>query len=60
MMGEKVSEPGAVIYQGDLSSNYPMAGMLLPEIAETWSGILRSFLTAFYRPTVLDLGCGTG
>jgi SAM-dependent methyltransferase len=60
MMGEKVFEPGAVTYEGDLSSNYPMARMLSTETAETWSGILRSFLTAFYRPIVLDLGCGTG
>jgi SAM-dependent methyltransferase len=60
MMGEKVFEPGAVTYEGDLSSNYPMARMLSTETAGTWSGVLRPFLTTFYRPTVLDLGCGTG
>jgi SAM-dependent methyltransferase len=37
-----------------------MARMLSTETAETWSGVLRPFLTTFYRPTVLDLGCGTG
>jgi SAM-dependent methyltransferase len=60
MMGEKVFEPGAVTYKGDLASNYPMARMVSAETADTWSGVLRPFLTAFYRPTVLDLGCGTG
>jgi SAM-dependent methyltransferase len=60
MMGEKVFEPGAVAYEGDLSSNYPMARMLSAETADTWAGVLRPFLTTFDRPTVLDLGCGTG
>jgi SAM-dependent methyltransferase len=60
MMGEKVFEPGAVTYEGELASNYPMARMVSAETAHTWSGVLRPFLTAFYRPTVLDLGCGTG
>ena len=60
MMGEKVVEPGAVTYEGDLASNYPRARMVSAETADTWSGVLRPFLTAFYRPTVLDLGCGTG
>ncbi len=60
MMGEKVFEPGAVTYEGDLSSNYPMARMVSAETADTWSGVLRPFLTTFCRPTVLDLGCGTG
>jgi SAM-dependent methyltransferase len=60
MMGEKVFEPGAITYEGDLSSNYPMARMLSAETADTWAGVLRPFLTAVYRPTVLDLGCGTG
>jgi SAM-dependent methyltransferase len=60
MMGKKVFEPGAVTYEGDLSANYPPARMLSTETAETWSGVLRPFLATFYRPTVLDLGCGTG
>jgi ubiquinone/menaquinone biosynthesis C-methylase UbiE len=60
MMGEKVFEPGAVTYEGDLSSNYPIARMLSADTAETWAGVLRPFLTMLDRPTVLDLGCGTG
>jgi SAM-dependent methyltransferase len=60
MMNERVFEPGAVTYEGNLSSNYPMARMLSAETAHTWAGVLRPFLTTRYRPTVLDLGCGTG
>jgi SAM-dependent methyltransferase len=60
MRGEKVFEPGAVTYEGDLSSNYPMARLLSADTAETWAGVLRPFLTTVGRPTVLDLGCGTG
>jgi SAM-dependent methyltransferase len=60
MMGEKGFEPGAVAYEGDLPSNYPMARRLSAETADTWAGVLRPFLTTFYRPTVLDLGYGTG
>ena len=60
MGDEKVFEPGAVIYEGDLASNYPMARMISAETADTWCNVLRPFLTAWYRPTVLDLGCGTG
>lgn len=60
MMGEKMFEPSAVTYEGDLASNYPMARMVSVETADTWSGVLRPFLTTFYRPTVLGLGCGTG
>jgi ubiquinone/menaquinone biosynthesis C-methylase UbiE len=59
-MCEKVFEPGAVAYEGDLASNYPMARVVSAETADTWSGVLRPFLTTFDRPTVLDLGCGTG
>jgi ubiquinone/menaquinone biosynthesis C-methylase UbiE len=60
MTSEKIFEAGAVTYEGDLASNYPMARMVSAEAAETWSGILRSFLTTFHHPTVLDLGCGAG
>ena len=60
VMREKGFEPGAVRYERDLSSNYPMARMVSAETADTWSSILRPFLTVCYRPTVLDLGCGTG
>src|SRR5262249_41104533 len=60
MRGEKMFEAGAVTYEGDLASNYPMARMVSAETADTWSGVLRPVLTTFYRATVLDLGCGTG
>jgi SAM-dependent methyltransferase len=60
MRDEKGFEPGAVRYGGDLASNYPMARMVSAETAETWASVLRPFLTVFDRPTVLDLGCGTG
>jgi SAM-dependent methyltransferase len=60
MMREKGFAPGAVRYEGDLSSNYPMARRLSAETADTWSIVLRPFLIAFDRPTVLDLDCGTG
>jgi 2-polyprenyl-3-methyl-5-hydroxy-6-metoxy-1,4-benzoquinol methylase len=60
MMNERVFAPGAVTYEGDLSSNYPMARMLSAETAQTWAGVLRPCLTTLSRPTVLDLGCGTG
>jgi SAM-dependent methyltransferase len=53
-------EPGAVTYEGDLASNYPMARMVSAETAETWSGVLRPFLTTYRHPMVLDLGCGAG
>jgi ubiquinone/menaquinone biosynthesis C-methylase UbiE len=60
MTSEKVFEPGAVTYEGDLVSNYTTARMVSAEAAETWSGVLKPFLATFYRPTVLDLGCGAG
>jgi SAM-dependent methyltransferase len=60
MMGEKMFEPGAVSYEGDLAANYPMARMVSAETAETWAGVLRPFLTTFSHPTILDLGCGSG
>lgn len=53
-------EPGVVAYEGDLPSKYPRARMLSNETADTWSNVLKPFLTRFRCPTVLDLGCGTG
>jgi lincosamide nucleotidyltransferase A/C/D/E len=53
-------EPGAITYEGDLASNYPMARMVSAETAETWSDVLRPFITTFDHPIVLDLGCGAG
>jgi ubiquinone/menaquinone biosynthesis C-methylase UbiE len=50
-----------IVYnEGDLSSNYPAARALSAETSATWSDVLRPFLARYYRPTVLDLGCGTG
>src|SRR5260370_2457613 len=50
-----------IVYnEGDISSNYPAARALSAETSGTWSDVLRPFLARYYRPTVLDLGCGTG
>src|SRR5215472_12789729 len=54
-------DPEPVVYdEGDLSSNYPAARMLSASTSATWSDVLRPFLAGYRRPTVLDLGCGTG
>src|SRR5262250_235871 len=54
-------DPGPVVYdEGDLSSNYPAARMLSATASATWFDVLRPFLEGYHRPTVLDLGCGTG
>src|SRR5260370_2732741 len=50
-----------IVYnEGDISSNYPAAGAVSAETSGPWSDVLRPFLARYYRPTVLDLGCGTG
>lgn len=59
-MSERTFEPGAVQYNGSITSMYPMARALSAETADTWSTILKPFLTTSPHITVLDLGCGTG
>lgn len=50
-----------IVYnEGEVSSNYPAARALSADASATWSDVLRPFLERYYRPTVLDLGCGTG
>lgn len=59
-MEEKIFDPGSVNYDSGIASNYPAARAFSAETADTWTTVLHPFLTRFHRPTVLDLGCGTG
>jgi len=51
---------GAVQYDAGLSTGYRVGRALSADTADIWCAVLEPLLAPFGRPTVLDLGCGTG
>ena len=51
---------GAVRYDGCISMGYQNGRALSPDTADIWCAVLKPLLALLVRPTVLDLGCGTG
>jgi ubiquinone/menaquinone biosynthesis C-methylase UbiE/lysophospholipase L1-like esterase len=51
---------GAVRYDGCISMGYHSSRALSADTTDLWCAILKPLLATLARPTVLDLGCGTG
>ena len=52
--------PGTIDYNGVISDNYQPARALPAETAASWCIVLQPLLAPWSRPTIVDLGCGTG
>jgi ubiquinone/menaquinone biosynthesis C-methylase UbiE len=51
---------GAIQFDARLSTDYRVGRALSADAADVWCAVLEPILTPLGRPTVLDLGCGTG
>jgi len=52
--------PGSIDYDSSISANYRAGRALSQEAAATWRTAVEPFIPRTPRPTILDLGAGTG